>query len=263
MTTHPKPARVDLGDGDSLFLFRTDDWHTTVRFHSANPNTSLAGAVMATDALRDALDDIAPVQEAEDEQSGSDFWCERWAEAACQRDDAQAYAALWKETARRLSQERRAYRSDAKFEEARADGLATAYHDAREKRVKAERERDQWRDAAQARMGQRAEQPRPLTADDIPVMIERIRVGKIASTYRHVEEYYGDLLTIALDLAPSRPEGAEEIEAWLDGMPEAIRLDGDEHQRLFANHLAHMGFRVPVALAEVGLTENTEKEKDR
>lgn len=59
MTTHPKPARVDLGDGDSLILYRTSDHHTTVRFHSANPNTQLAGAVMETDALRAALDEVA------------------------------------------------------------------------------------------------------------------------------------------------------------------------------------------------------------
>ena len=95
------------------------------------------------------------------------------------------------------------------------------------------------------------ENPRPLTADDY----QRGEMAALAA-------FVGPKLSIPIDALvraivnevltppPSRPEGAEDIEAWLDGMPESIRLDGDEHQRLFANHLAHMGFRIPAVMEE-------------
>ncbi|MGP5050201.1 hypothetical protein ACTXI9_01705 [Brachybacterium alimentarium] len=205
MTTHPKPARVDLGDGDSLILFRTDDWHTTVRFHSANPDTSLAGAVMATDALRDALDEIAPAQEAEDGQSGSDFWCERWAEAACQRDDAQAYAALWKETARRAI-------SDRDFANMASRSFRKVAQEHYERALKAERERDEAVErAANA-------SPRPLTADDITDETAA-KVAKALGDLGHgwvPSHYMHDALVIALTEPPSRPEWEDAPYVWAD-----------------------------------------------
>lgn len=99
---------------------------------------------------------------------------------------------------------------------------------------------------------------RPLSRDTITELVKESETRLASairalypdrgmSTYRIASAVF-DALT-----PPARPEGAEEIEAWLDGMPESIRLDGDEHQRLFANHLAHMGFRVPVTLAERGV----------
>lgn len=55
-----KPVRIDLGDGDSLNLYRMSDYVTVVRFHGNNPNVQLSSAQVSTVALRAALDEVAP-----------------------------------------------------------------------------------------------------------------------------------------------------------------------------------------------------------
>ena len=87
---------------------------------------------------------------------------------------------------------------------------------------KAERERDEWKDSAIKAMAdlERAEQPRPLTADDITDEM-RIRAWRAMREWENREwslthEQAGDMvLRAALTPPPTRPEGAERWEMWL------------------------------------------------
>ena len=108
---------------------------------------------------------------------------------------------------------------------------------------KAERERDEaWNRAAET-----SKSPRPLTPDDITdEMVERARNapsfdGRLSPTPRLVRE----MLTAALTEPPTRPEGAEEIEAVL--REEWSFSDEDGGEEAFADlagRLAQRGFRV-------------------
>ena len=89
----------------------------------------------------------------------------------------------------------------------------------RKRAEKAEKERDEWEDSAIKAMAdlERAEQPRPLAPDDITYeMVKRAQ--------REEERQRGDwtaptamrhILTAALT-EPTRPEGAEKVEAVLN-----------------------------------------------
>lgn len=93
-------------------------------------------------------------------------------------------------------------------------------------------------------------QPRALTPADIKSLVLE-REQQITRKIReaHDRDPRPSSLRIAAAVyqgltEPTRPEGAEELEAWLDGMPESIRLNGDEHQRSVADYLAERGVRV-------------------
>ena len=89
-------------------------------------------------------------------------------------------------------------------------GVVRDYKDALEE---AEHERD---DARREVLALRAEQPRPLTPDDITdEMVERGRSAYWGPAYGgSVEERVLAILTAALT-EPTRPEGAEKVEAVL------------------------------------------------
>lgn len=88
------------------------------------------------------------------------------------------------------------------------------------KRVeKAERERDEWKDSAIKAMAdlERAEHSRPLTPDAITYeMVERALTARDynGQPYFTSDTEAHDLLTAALT-EPTRPEGAEKVEAVL------------------------------------------------
>lgn len=107
---------------------------------------------------------------------------------------------------------------------------------------KAERERDEWKDSAIKAMAdlERAEQPRPLTADAIESVLHDI----LPLSTEHL--LADDIADIAFDLhaaltgPPPRPEGAAELEAVLSESPlgpEAVRGS-------LADFLAERGVRV-------------------
>ena len=108
----------------------------------------------------------------------------------------------------------------------------------------ATQQRNNWESIARQAI---AEQPRPLTPDEITDRFiddvhqdyfwctdERVRLDK--SALRHA-------LLDAIKRS-SRPEGADQLEAWLDGLPESIRLESDEQGRAVADYLAARGVRV-------------------
>lgn len=257
-----KPARIDLGDGDSLNLYRMSDDLTVVRFHGSNPNVQLSSAGVPTAALRAALDQVAPAGSYT--RTDEADWKARAEKAEQERDEARGTV----ETLRTAVRERGTLIKDLR---ARAENAERQWNEADRRTAEAEEQRDQWKRHHDRVDGQWAKAEREVTklrlaAESRPLTPDAITVEMCRRAYRAFEKSasWEDALTAALTEPPARPEGAEDIEAWLDGMPESIRLDGDEHQRLFANHLAHMGFSVPVTLAEVGLTEkNTEKENER
>lgn len=65
MNARPKPATVDLGDGDTLALHHHSDDYTVVRFHGSNPNVQMSSACVPTADLRDALYEVAPVADVD------------------------------------------------------------------------------------------------------------------------------------------------------------------------------------------------------
>lgn len=113
---------------------------------------------------------------------------------------------------------------------------------------RAERERDEWKDSAIKAMAdlERAEQPRPLTADDITD--EMVKRGNDAwSALRSPENTFPRLIVETILRAaltePSRPEGAEEIEDLLaDWFGE--NDSPDQSNRDLADYLVRKGVHV-------------------
>ena len=124
----------------------------------------------------------------------------------------------------------------------------------RKRAEKAERERDEWKDSAIKAMAdlERAEQPRPLTPDDAMVlralnadMWEEHKVGpwgSLDSFRTPAVDAMRAVLTAALTV-PMRPEGAEEIEAY---MRELVASHPEDHYGELADHLASRGVLPPL-----------------
>lgn len=211
----------------------------------------IVGAVVEVSVteLRAALDEVAPVghytrtespdyadggvtaaaieEEAEGDlwakatphQGSSEWWMARWKEAADRADGRDLAALQWKEATREhVGRARTALSYADAAQTARAEALARA--------EKAEQERD----AVQAAMALaieendrfRAEQPRPLAADDITdEMVQR------AWAWASRHEIYGSgsvriLLEEALTEPPSRPEWADLVDVLDATYPEGI-----------------------------------------
>ena len=131
---------------------------------------------------------------------------------------------------------------------------------------KAEEERDHFREvAATFRDKFTASEPRPLTPDAITdEMIERaahcMAMQEMPTTYSFhpdstAEEFYDEareVLHAALTEPPARPEGAEEIEAY---MREIVASHPEDHYGELADHLASRGVLPPI-------TDKTNPEKE-
>ena len=142
--------------------------------------------------------------------------------------------------------------------DARSNSLAADLAAAVVRADKAERERDHLATVLATTARQRDEadkrNPRPLTADDITYeMVKRAQ--------REEERQRGDwtaptamrhILTAALTEPPTRPEGAEEIEAY---MRELVASHPEDHYGELADHLASRGVLPP-------LTDKTHPEKE-
>ena len=95
----------------------------------------------------------------------------------------------------------------------------------RKRAEKAEQERDEWKDSAIKAMAdlERAEQPRPLTTDAITDEMERRLIRKGVEFGWFAESDINDrdtrdkvrALLVAALTEPTRPEGAEKVEAVL------------------------------------------------
>lgn len=214
------------------------------------------GGVTAAAIEKEAEGDLWA--KATPDQGSSEWWMARWKEAADRADARDVAAHLWKETARKLAREsRNAHDWAARVEESIGDVAARA--------EQAEKERDEMRDAWEGAIESvkeasalinslRAEQPSTITADDFSVeAIDRAQdvvddaplnvrwvggSGHIA-THADPRQVVFDVIT-ALTPPPSRPEGAEELEAVLSESPlgpEAVRGS-------LADFLAERGVRV-------------------
>lgn len=265
-------ATINRG-GDLLSLTAQRGGTVLVSLHSVNPAAHLTGLSVPADALRTAVDDVAPFGsytrhespdladggvtaaaiEKETEDSGGpldetvDFWRSRWKEAADRADARDLAAHQWKEATRENIARFRAARDFAEMCQ-KGSRAATV------RAEKAERERDEVRDAWEGAVESvkeanslinslRAAESRPLTPDAITdEMVERAR--------RRGSEIVGALwdasvveamLTAALTEPPARPEGAEKLAEVIDGL-----LTGDEgiYADDLADSLARCGVRV-------------------
>ena len=94
--------------------------------------------------------------------------------------------------------------------------------------------------AALRKRAEKAEQPRPLAANDITdEMVERALMVNAALFPKTVRR----MLTAALTEPPTRPEGAEEIEAY---MRELVTSHPEDHYGELADHLASRGVLPPL-----------------
>ena len=120
----------------------------------------------------------------------------------------------------------------------------------RKRAEKAEQERDSWESIAQQTARSidalRAEQPRTLTADDIEQLVtqNRYRVADAIRALYPEEAMATDVLahTVITALAePTRPEGAEEIEAVIR---KVVPSHPEDRYGDLADRLAERGVRV-------------------
>lgn len=167
-----------------------------------------------------------------------------------ERNDARTMAALWKETARRLVTQRNGARRYGTYILAARDRAVDQVVREQHRAEKAERERDEahvarddaeayiddLRDQLAAQEPAVIEKTRTLGPDDITdEMVERARVA-----YDSGQDHVG-ILDAALTEPPTRPEGAQEIEAriqsWLAATPGGSISKG--HRASLADHLAH------------------------
>lgn len=128
----------------------------------------------------------------------------------------------------------------------RTRALIRERDDAVSRAEKAEHERDAWKDIAQqtARSIEalRAEQPRPLTPDDITdEMVERAW-NRWLDLNPLDRDSMRLTLTAALTEPPARPEGAEELAAAMEARLGEFALEHIDVDGL-ADHLATLGYR--------------------
>ena len=87
--------------------------------------------------------------------------------------------------------------------------------------------------------------PRPLTPDAITdEMVKRARVAWLGANINLTPDgFVREILTAALTEPPTRPEGAEEIEAY---MRELVTSHPEDHYGELADHLASRGVLPPL-----------------
>lgn len=193
--------------GDRIVIESTDN---TVALTAYSGGDDIVVGPFTPAALRAAVDAVAPapVHECPNPSAHEDreddvtllrhdlALMERRAEKAEEVADARRAEIV------RLSQDRNDWEGNALDAEDRAE--------------KAEQERDEWKDSAIKAMAdlERAEQPRPLTPDAIESVLHDI----LPLSTEHLKA--DDIANIASDLhaaltEPTRPEGAEKVEAVL------------------------------------------------
>lgn len=163
---------------------------------------------------------------------------------------AEHVAALWKEVAREhaaRSSSARRYARDCH------DSMDAAIRRAN----KAVQERDELRQTRRRLLGKvdqlevklrnsggSGEQPHPLTADNITdEMRERAWLAWVNEETDDAQEALNLALTAALTQPQPRPEGAEEIEAY---MREIVASHSEDHYGELADHLASRGVLPPL-----------------
>lgn len=243
-----------------------------------------SGGADLYDATADDDDPQGPVHTRHTTAPAVDYEA-MWWRAERQQGEARTMAALWKETARRAIQnpatlarwekdlliedfesngpvyttgERDRHRAQIE----RAERALADVHERDEtvarleaRLVKAEQDRNRWRELAEMaechdciRDAAVIEKTRALTADDITdEMVQR--ASEVIEVFAPSERWPGSAARWVLEAAltePQRPEGAENIEALLEGMP-ADLIGGPltaHEARTLADHLAEHGVRV-------------------
>lgn len=263
-------ATINRG-GDLLNLTAQRGGTVLVSLHSVNPAAHLTGLSVPADALRTAVDDVAPsgsytrhespdladggvtaaAIEKETEDSGGPidetvgFWRSRWKEAADRADARDLAAHQWKEATRENVTRFRAARDFAEMCQ-KGSRAATV------RAERAERERDEAREAWKGAVESvkeanslinslRAAESRPFAPDAITdEMVNRARKAWNLSAALG-NDLWRDVLSAAL--TPARPEGAEELEAVI-GLNAGAWTNGADDVRALADLLASEGVRV-------------------
>lgn len=195
--------------------------------------------------------------EAEEARKDAQFWRARWKDAADRADARDLAAHQWKEATREHVRRIRTMKSYAEAlqggidqEKARAEKAEHFRDRYGEVAITAERERDDLRDQLAAQEPAVIEKTRALTASDVTnemvkratdaYVVQRRTDGQLGYVTPDLREAVKMALLAALTEPPTRPEGAEELEAVLSGSP----LGPEAVRESLADYLATNGVRV-------------------